>query len=162
MRAAWWGAGRADPRHAVVSRSRIVCGAKVYFCAGCPLSLPPHTQSSSRRLPQACSDYRTHLSAFCSAFWRSSSMSMLPLASVLMATIFMPAMMADAGFVPCADLGMMHTCAARLCEGVSAAIEVLCRKLALELCGARCTNDAPQQVAAVFFMEAQVCLSCKL
>ena len=53
---------------------------------------------------------QAHLSAFCSAFWRSSSMSMLPLASVLMATIFMPAMMADAGLVPCADFGMMQIC----------------------------------------------------
>jgi hypothetical protein len=51
-----------------------------------------------------------YLSAFCSAFWRSSSMSMLPLASVLIATIFMPAMMAEAGFVPCADFGMMQIC----------------------------------------------------
>ena len=50
-----------------------------------------------------------HSLACCSAFWRSSSLLMLPSASVLTLTIFMPAMTADAGLVPCADVGMMHT-----------------------------------------------------
>ena len=61
-----------------------------------------------------CSKYGEHEAAAhslacCSAFCRSSSLLMLPSASVLTLTIFMPAMTADAGLVPCAEVGMMHT-----------------------------------------------------
>jgi len=36
-------------------------------------------------------------------------MLMLPSSSVATVTIFMPAITADAGLVPCAESGMMHT-----------------------------------------------------
>ena len=50
-----------------------------------------------------------HLSLFCSAFCLSSSMLMLPCWSTPTGTMLMPAITADAGLVPCADTGMMHT-----------------------------------------------------
>ena len=42
-------------------------------------------------------------------FFLRSAMSTLPCASVGTVTIFMPAITADAGLVPCALTGMMHT-----------------------------------------------------
>lgn len=49
------------------------------------------------------------LSLFASAAFRTSSMLILPLASVPTVIIFIPHIAALAGFVPCADTGMMHT-----------------------------------------------------
>ena len=49
------------------------------------------------------------MSLLSSAALRSSFMSMLPCLSVPMILIVMPAMIALAGLVPCALLGMMHT-----------------------------------------------------
>ncbi len=46
----------------------------------------------------------------------SSAMSMLPLASVEMGTIFMPTMMALAGLVPWALVGMMQICSPHHCH----------------------------------------------
>lgn len=49
------------------------------------------------------------LSLFASAALRTSSILILPLASVPTVMIFIPHIAALAGFVPCADTGMMHT-----------------------------------------------------
>lgn len=49
------------------------------------------------------------LSLLASAAFLNSSMLMFPFESVPIATIFIPHMAALAGFVPCADTGIMHT-----------------------------------------------------
>ena len=50
-----------------------------------------------------------NLSLLAAAAFLNSSMLMLPLESVPTETIFIPHIAALAGFVPCAETGMIHT-----------------------------------------------------
>lgn len=57
----------------------------------------------------SCTISADNLSLFFSAAFLNSSMLMFPLASVPTETIFIPHIAALAGFVPCAETGIMQT-----------------------------------------------------
>lgn len=64
---------------------------------------------SQHRMQNEITIRAERLSLLASAAFLNSSMLMFPLASVPTETIFIPHMAALAGFVPCAETGIMHT-----------------------------------------------------
>lgn len=75
----------------------------------CQLTTATATGATARRVEVRASDQQRCRLCHPPTFSLSSAMFTLPCASVLTVTIFMPAITAEAGLVPCALTGMMHT-----------------------------------------------------